>query len=154
MCKFMIDNDVQLDARNNDGETVLHLAAEAGHLDIFKMIYEMVDEKSPTTEYGYTPIHKAAKSGHMEICKFIIENNGDPNKTNHDGEGQFIWLLNLVIWKFSNSFWTKLENMQIISVTLHCITLLNPDTWKCVNLFLKIWKTKIETVLMGKLHLN
>ena len=80
------DNGVQLDARDHHGVTPLHLAAELGHLEIFKVICNSVNEQSPSNAFGHTPLHTAAISGHLEICKFIIENNGDLNKTGNAGE--------------------------------------------------------------------
>ena len=86
MCKFIIKNDANLSPQDSHGSTPLHLAAEAGQLEIFKMIFEDVDEKSPLNSSHYTPFHDAAESGHLDICKFIIENKIDPNIRGSDGE--------------------------------------------------------------------
>ena len=42
------------------------------------MIFNTVNEKSPSNIFGYTPLHTAAESGRLEVCKFIIETNKDP----------------------------------------------------------------------------
>ena len=50
-------------------ETVLHLAAITGSTEIFQMIINMVEDKSPKDLAGFTPLHKAAMYGYEEINK-------------------------------------------------------------------------------------
>ena len=127
MCKFMNENGVQINPIH--GDTPLHLAAEAGHLEIFKIIFNTVNEKSPSNIFGYTPIHTAAESGRLEVCKFIIENNEDPNMTNREGERPIHLAADnghLEIFKF---ILDKVEDYADEFGDLY-IRLLNPDTWK------------------------
>jgi ankyrin repeat protein len=62
------------------------LAADFGQLEVFKMMFVAVDEKSPLDTLRYTPFHYAAMSGRLDVCKFIIENKVDPNIRGTDGE--------------------------------------------------------------------
>ena len=61
---------------------VLHYAAVAGHLEVYKLFHDVIEvknpvltrqERTPTDYIGKTPLHLAAEKGHSEICKFIIE---------------------------------------------------------------------------------
>ena len=52
----------------NKGVSVLHNAAQNGHLDVWKMISVYIDDKNPTTLDGYTPLHLAVKNGHIWKC--------------------------------------------------------------------------------------
>ena len=59
--------------KDKSGLTPLHRAAFDGFLEIFKLIFENVEEKSPRDSgEGFTPLHYAAMYGHLEICKCII----------------------------------------------------------------------------------
>ena len=42
---------------NDFGETPLHLAAQEGHLDIFKHIVKPVTDKNPTNYFSETQFH-------------------------------------------------------------------------------------------------
>ena len=47
-------------------DTLLHEAA--GHFQTFKVIMDLVKEKSPPDAFGLTPLHLAAQYNHLEIC--------------------------------------------------------------------------------------
>ena len=59
-----------------DGGTLLHNAAWNGNLDIFKLIFENVDDKNPKSDYGVTPLHYAAERGNLEVFKLIFSSEG------------------------------------------------------------------------------
>ena len=81
MFELMDDNDKN--PSSNNGCTPLHAAAQNGHLDIFKFIYENIPEKNPQNVNGWLPLHYAAYNGHTAICKFIHESGSSLNpKTN------------------------------------------------------------------------
>ena len=58
-------NDIQSSA----GETVLHLAAERGHLLQVKILLENGADVYAKTNMGYTPFHLAVMAGRVEIAK-------------------------------------------------------------------------------------
>ena len=74
----------------DDGTTSIHMAANAGHLEILTFILNnLPDQKSsaavpplifseqrhnnPENSAGLTPLHYAALNGHFETCTFIIK---------------------------------------------------------------------------------
>ena len=72
---------------------MLHVVAELGEIDIFKMVVEKIGYKHSRYLDDNTPLHAAADKGHLDICKFIIDQVGDKNPKNkkltikvyHDG---------------------------------------------------------------------
>ena len=70
-----------------DGVTPLHMAAQEGHCEIFKLIFESLgnNNKNPGTDGGHTPLHTAARHGHLEICKIILDELDDKNPVAIDG---------------------------------------------------------------------
>jgi len=59
--------------------TLLHHAAEKGHLLLCELIIDNVDDKNPKANWDTTPLHHAAANGHFEICQLIIDNVDDKN---------------------------------------------------------------------------
>jgi ankyrin repeat protein len=71
-----------------DGNTVLHYAAEKGHLNVVQELTKDLENKNPvaTGHFGRTPLHEAAVKGHLEVTKFLCQNNPDISIVDsHDG---------------------------------------------------------------------
>ena len=56
----------------NDGTTRMLLAAQNGHLPVFRLIGESTDNKIPKDLNGVTQLHDAVKGGHLQICQTIV----------------------------------------------------------------------------------
>ena len=70
---------------DKDGTTLLHWAAEKGHLDVCKSIIEEVEDKNPKDKKGWTPLHEAAREDHKEIFKLIFHSVQEKNPKDVDG---------------------------------------------------------------------
>lgn len=70
-------DDVDLEAKAKDSFTPLLLAAENGHLDIFKHLLIRGAEKNVVNADELTPLHLAAKNGHVALAEFLIQNGAD-----------------------------------------------------------------------------
>lgn len=66
-----------LEARDKDGRTLLHHAAEGGSKDIFKSLRKVCPQVSvaDTAAYGYTVLHLACKKGKYDMCAFLLSDN-------------------------------------------------------------------------------
>jgi uncharacterized protein len=65
-----------------DGITALHLAAEAGHLEIAKLLVAGGAAVGAKTRIGaYTPLHLAAESGHAPLVEALLDAGADPKAT-------------------------------------------------------------------------
>ena len=72
---------------NSSGYTTLHDAVYRGHLDMFRLIFEKVEDKNPAVDRGgQTPLHMAARYGYLDVCRLIIENVMDKNPANGHGQ--------------------------------------------------------------------
>ena len=75
-CELIIKSLHKTEKRNPPNETgftPLHGAAINGHLDVFQLIIQNVNEKNPPDGEGNTPLHRAAEYGHLNICQMIIQ---------------------------------------------------------------------------------
>lgn len=78
---------IRINAKDKDGATPLHWAAESGNVDIVKILLEKgarvdaVDNK-----YRATPLHGAAQNGHIYVVKVLLEKYADPLL--QDGNGK------------------------------------------------------------------
>ena len=55
-------------------DTLLHIAASIGRLDIYKELLAFSYERNPRAEDGRTPLHHACKNGHLNIVEFLMPN--------------------------------------------------------------------------------
>lgn len=74
--------DVNLEAKAKDSFTPLLLAAENGHLDIFKHLLSRGAEKNVVDADGLTPLHLAAKNGHVALVKMLLQYSADIESEN------------------------------------------------------------------------
>ena len=76
-------------SRNSEKQTPLHTSAPKGHLEVYKLLSENVDNKNPKDKHGQTPLHLAALHGHLEFCRCIITNLVDKNPVDYDFNSPF-----------------------------------------------------------------
>ncbi|QYT04792.1 ANK_REP_REGION domain-containing protein [Trichoderma simmonsii] len=69
--------DVNLEAKAKDSCTPLLLAAEYGHLDIFKHLLSRGAKQHVRGSQELTTLHLAAKNGHVALAEFLIQNGAD-----------------------------------------------------------------------------
>ncbi len=63
---FLIENDVKVNARNNEKATALHMAAEEGCGECVDALLAAGAEINAQTKSGNTPLLKAAARGKIE----------------------------------------------------------------------------------------
>jgi ankyrin repeat protein len=70
---------VDLKAKNEDGETPLHLASRDNSIAIAKLLIERGADVDAKGNGGWTPLHLATANNHTEIAKLLIELGADVN---------------------------------------------------------------------------
>lgn len=80
LVEWLIENGATVDAVNNDGQTLLHIAAKNGNIDMAKFLLiqklEMLNHKDSS---GDTALHKACWKGYQDVCECLIEKGADVN---------------------------------------------------------------------------
>lgn len=69
-----------------NGCTPLHLAAEAGHTDVAKLLLSHGADVNAEDIWYQTPLHLAAANGHTHMTELLIVQDADVNKRDEQGE--------------------------------------------------------------------
>lgn len=65
---------VAVNARDDCGLSLLHWAADRGHLDIVRyLISELKADVNCLDNERQTPLHYAAACGYLDVCKFLVD---------------------------------------------------------------------------------
>ena len=79
----ILESGVDINAKNNWGDTALHIASREGHTDIVAMLLEKGADVNAKSDGGYTALISASESGHTETVAMLLEKGADVNaKTN------------------------------------------------------------------------
>lgn len=72
-------DDADVNARDNDGETPLHLAAGNGHLEIVRKLLARGAHVDARDKHQRTPLHGTARRGHVEIVRELLAKDAHVN---------------------------------------------------------------------------
>lgn len=75
----ILEQHVDIDARNSSGSTPLHKASENGHADSVKLLIEHNAAIEPVNENGNTPLALAVQAGKLTTITNLLEGGADVN---------------------------------------------------------------------------
>ncbi|KAJ4322521.1 hypothetical protein N0V84_004767 [Fusarium piperis] len=75
----------QVDAKDTDGETALHLAAANGLLEAAEKLINAGAKVSELDNEGQQPLHKACSEGHVQIVNQLLNKGADTQIVDTDG---------------------------------------------------------------------
>ncbi|KAI9040728.1 uncharacterized protein KD926_007809 [Aspergillus affinis] len=80
-----LDDNADIDAKTNIGETALHLASRHGHYQLAELLIKRGAKIEARDEDGWVPLYGAAIEGKADIVKLLLERGADPNAQRPDG---------------------------------------------------------------------
>ena len=85
MGKRLLDRGANVNARDHEDWTPLHLAAYNGRPRFARMLLEHGAAINSPDEDGKTPLHSASENGQVEIVLLLLEYGADPNAYDENG---------------------------------------------------------------------
>lgn len=79
----------ELDHRDSEGFTALHVAARTGNVETLKMVVEAGASINIPEDYGFIPLHEAIIAGKYDAAKYLIEQGADIKHTISRGYGAY-----------------------------------------------------------------
>jgi ankyrin repeat protein len=78
--QVMISERCDKNKPDSDGESPLHVAALAGHLNVFLFLIGAGCNKNQGNKHGESPLHVACKAGQLDVARYLVEAGADKNK--------------------------------------------------------------------------
>ena len=92
--KALCAEGVDINAKDEHGETALHEAASMGDLDLVSVLISAGADVNVQDERGQTPLHRPAVKGHWEVMEALRAAGADLYCMDRDGQSPFrLWLM-------------------------------------------------------------
>ena len=69
--EHMIVDGLDVNTRSEEGQTLLHWAAQAGHLDAVELLIRNGADPNIADRSGKTPLRVAREKGHRQVADFL-----------------------------------------------------------------------------------
>ena len=88
MFRCLVELGADVNHVMHDGSTLLHMAAQQGHLDVVQcLIAKFGADVNKAKNDGATPLYCAVEGGHLGVVRCLVEENGaDLNQAMHNGQ--------------------------------------------------------------------
>ncbi|XP_059387767.1 poly [ADP-ribose] polymerase tankyrase-2-like isoform X3 [Carassius carassius] len=85
ICELLLRKGANVNEKNKDFLTPLHLAAEKSHNDIIEVLVKHEAKVDAVDHLGQTALHRAAHLGHLQTCRLLLSAGCDPLITSLQG---------------------------------------------------------------------
>ena len=79
MATTLIQKNIDINAKNNQDWTPLHLAASLNDTTMIKCLIDHHADINAKNDWDWTPLHLAIQAGHLDAIKLLIERGADVN---------------------------------------------------------------------------
>ncbi|KAK2876855.1 hypothetical protein Q8A67_020951 [Cirrhinus molitorella] len=85
ICELLLRKGANVNEKNKNFLTPLHLAAEKSHNDIIEVLVKHEAKVNAVDNLGQTALHRAAHCGHLQTCRMLLSAGCDPLITSLQG---------------------------------------------------------------------
>ncbi|KTF86185.1 hypothetical protein cypCar_00016699 [Cyprinus carpio] len=76
--ELLLRKGANVNEKNKDFMTALHVAAERAHNDIMEVLQKHGAKMNAVDTLGQTALHRAALAGHLQTCRLLLSYGADP----------------------------------------------------------------------------
>lgn len=77
--KILLDAGAKVDMKDLDGNTALHMAAQAGNNEVINLLIQHGAQMNLTNMLQQTALHLASMADHTKTCSLLVSSGCDPN---------------------------------------------------------------------------
>jgi len=81
----LLNRDVDVNVKNNYGNTALHWSAYHGNVHILRTLLRHGARVNEKNSVGNTPLHDSIKAHNLECMKLLLKYGADPSIKNNNG---------------------------------------------------------------------
>jgi ankyrin repeat protein len=85
IAELLVAKGANVNARENNGITPLHIAAERGNREIVELLISRGADINARRKNGKTPLHQASENGYTQIAELLIAKGADVNAGSDEG---------------------------------------------------------------------
>ena len=89
--KSLLDQGVDVNAKNSYGDTALVGACIAGQIDVVRLLLARGADINRAGNIGYTPLFEAVLQGNADIARILIDKGANVNKEDDLGDTALTW---------------------------------------------------------------
>jgi ankyrin repeat protein len=86
MLRRLLEHGVPADLRNQNGDTLIMLAAYHGHLDVVRVLLDHHANPELANDRGQTPLAGAVFKGYLDIIRLMLERGAQVDGASPDGK--------------------------------------------------------------------
>jgi len=89
--KYLIERGADVEAKDNNGNTPLHLAVWSNHIETAKLLIERGADLEAKNKYGQTPLDWASYKDNIELAKLLLDAGADVEAKDVEGRTPLHW---------------------------------------------------------------
>uniref|UniRef100_A0A2K5K4U9 Poly [ADP-ribose] polymerase n=1 Tax=Colobus angolensis palliatus TaxID=336983 RepID=A0A2K5K4U9_COLAP len=79
LTELLLRKGANVNEKNKDFMTPLHVAAERAHNDVMEVLHKHGAKMNALDTLGQTALHRAALAGHLQTCRLLLSYGSDPS---------------------------------------------------------------------------
>jgi hypothetical protein len=90
IARFLVDAGVDVNVRDESGDTALMYSAWNGHAEIARALLERHADANLQNRDGWTALMHAAMNGHLNVVRVLLRSGAQVNIRNHNGDSALV----------------------------------------------------------------